>query len=103
MEKTNYNGWTNYATWRVNLEVFDSMTPEDFDLDEENIGSVDVYDFSQSMKDYISEMLEMGTPDGLAKDYAFAFLSDVNFYEIAEHFLDAHLSPTDEARANGGR
>ena len=20
-----YNGWTNYATWRVNLEIFDGM------------------------------------------------------------------------------
>ncbi len=20
---TKYNGWTNYATWRVNLEIFD--------------------------------------------------------------------------------
>jgi len=20
-----YNGWTNYATWRVNLEIFDGI------------------------------------------------------------------------------
>ena len=20
-----YNGWTNYATWRVNLEIFDGL------------------------------------------------------------------------------
>jgi hypothetical protein len=23
MKKETYNGWTNYATWRVNLEIFD--------------------------------------------------------------------------------
>ena len=23
MTKETYNGWTNYATWRVNLEMFD--------------------------------------------------------------------------------
>ena len=23
MTDKTYNGWTNYATWRVNLEVFD--------------------------------------------------------------------------------
>ncbi len=25
-----YNGWANYETWRVNLEMLDGMTPEDF-------------------------------------------------------------------------
>jgi len=25
----NYNGWTNYATWRVNLEMFDGMSPRE--------------------------------------------------------------------------
>lgn len=103
MEKTNYNGWTNYATWRVNLEVFDGMTPEDFDLNPEDLGSVDFYEFGEAMKDYIEEMIDMGTPDGIAKDYAFAFLSDVNFFEIADRFIDAHIVPTDETRSNGGR
>ena len=23
-----YNGWTNYETWRVNLEIFDGYEPE---------------------------------------------------------------------------
>jgi hypothetical protein len=26
-----YNGWTNYETWRVNLEIFDGISGEDFD------------------------------------------------------------------------
>ena len=30
MNDTKYNGWTNYATWRVNLEIFDGM---DFEQD----------------------------------------------------------------------
>ena len=25
MNDKTYNGWTNYATWRVNLEIFDGM------------------------------------------------------------------------------
>ena len=25
---SNYNGWTNYETWRIQLEVIDGMTPE---------------------------------------------------------------------------
>lgn len=26
-----YNGWTNYATWRVNLEMFDGMQIDPLD------------------------------------------------------------------------
>ena len=28
MTDTKYNGWTNYATWRVNLEMFDGFEPD---------------------------------------------------------------------------
>ena len=28
------------------------------------------------------------TPEGLALDYALAFMSDVNWYEIASHMLE---------------
>ena len=34
MTDRTYNGWTNYATWRVNLEMFDGWDPTDvFDTD----------------------------------------------------------------------
>jgi hypothetical protein len=103
MEKTTYNGWMNYATWRVNLEIFDSMEPEDFDLDAEDLGSVDLYELAEAMKDYAEQMIEQGSQDGLAKDYALAFLGDVNWYEIAEVWVEAHIVPTDETRSYGGR
>jgi hypothetical protein len=103
MEKTNYNGWMNYATWRVNLEIFDSMEPEDFDIKDEDLGSADVYELAQAMKDYAEQMIEQGSQDGLAKDYALAFLGDVNWYEIAEVWVEAHIVPTDETRSYGGR
>jgi hypothetical protein len=103
MEKTTYNGWTNYATWRVNLEIFDSMEPQDLDLDPDQLDSVDLSDLSDSMKDYAEQMIEQGSQDGLAKDYALAFLGDVNWYEIAEMWVDAHIVPTDKTRSYGGR
>ena len=28
-ENTKHNGWTNYATWRINLEIFDGYDNED--------------------------------------------------------------------------
>jgi hypothetical protein len=103
MEKTTYNGWMNYATWRVNLEIFDSMNPEDLDLKDEDLGSVDLCELADAMNDYANEMIEQGSQDGLAKDYALAFLGDVNWYEIAEVWVEAHIVPTDETRSYGGR
>lgn len=76
-----YNGWTNYATWRVNLEMFDGQPAEWLDRDS------DPYDAGQSLRELALEyMAEQAS--GLALDYAEAFLADVNWYEIAEHMLD---------------
>jgi hypothetical protein len=86
MEK--YNGWTNYATWRVNLEIFDGMTvAEYFDLTQ------DAYDLGQQLKDYAIETVEFSDSQakGLALDYAMAFLDNVNWSEIAEHMIEEKM------------
>jgi len=74
-----YNGWTNYQTWRINLEVFDGFDIEGY--------SNDVYELSNELKTYIEDYLSETTNEGLALDYAMAFISEVNFYEIAENLL----------------
>ena len=73
---TDYNGWTNYATWRVNLEIFD--------------GSEGPWDH-HSAKEFAEEIICETSPEGLARDYALAFLSEVNWYEIASHYTAADL------------
>lgn len=83
MSETTYNGWTNYATWRVNLELFDGQTIEDiFGYQEE-----DAYLLGKMLKDRAEEYVEDTSVEGIARDYAYAFLSDVNWYEIAEHMV----------------
>ena len=84
-----YNGWTNYATWRVNLEIFDKMTLDDFGIeyDEEDNNMIDTSDFADTLKNYVEEHIEE-TSEGIAKDYALAFVSDVNWYELAEHMIE---------------
>jgi len=80
-----YNGWTNYATWRVRLEIFEGFDPSDYysDLDTD-----DTYSLSKCLQDYAEQVLfECATVEGLAADYARAFLSDVNWYEIADAML----------------
>jgi hypothetical protein len=69
-----YNGWTNYATWRVNLEIFDGLYS---DMEGERATA-------EGCKDYAEEVVsESG--EGLALDYAMAFLDDVDWQSIADH------------------
>ena len=74
MNDTKYNGWTNYATWRVNLEIFDGLRS---DMDNETFTA-------ESCQDYAEEVVFGETEDGLVADYARAFMSAVNWHEIAE-------------------
>ena len=69
MEKC--NGWTNYATWRVNLEILSDMEFE------EQVSA-------DYLKDLVEELVFIDVKDCLAADYARAFIAQVNFYEIAE-------------------
>lgn len=82
MEK--HNGWTNYATWRVNIEIFDGMdAAEYFDMDQS------AYDLGQDLKYHAIEIVESSCDaSGLALDYALAFMDDVNWREIAQHIID---------------
>ena len=83
--KKSYNGWTNYATWRVNLEMFDSdVWVEEFDE------SVSIYDASKLLQDYAEEYIFQTSTEGLARDYALAFLWDVNWREIAESIYSTY-------------
>jgi len=69
-----YNGWTNYATWRVNLELFDG------DNERWSHGSPD------GMREFAELLITESTDEGVGRDYAMAFLDEVNWQEIAEHY-----------------
>jgi hypothetical protein len=89
MKDTTYNGWTNYATWRVNLEMFDGASPDDFGLTRSQMG--DDYELSQCLKDNARDIIENTSTEGIARDYAMAFLDDVNWREIAQHMIDDYV------------
>jgi hypothetical protein len=83
-DEKGYNGWANYATWRVMLEMFDGydtetpVTPEYCEELAEDIVSTDC-------------------PAGLALDYARAFLSNVDWREIANAINEANdLTPEED-------
>ena len=77
MNTEKYNGWTNYATWRINLEIFDGLSS---DMDGEHFTG-------ESCKEYAEGVIfsEFEGTDCLACDYAQAFLLEVNWHEIADH------------------
>lgn len=88
--KEEYNGWSNYATWRVKLELWDN-----FSLDSLDESFDDIYIFSEYIKEQTDEMLELSNMDldktvSLVHDYAMAFVSDVNWYEIAESIAESY-------------
>jgi hypothetical protein len=88
MTDTKYNGWTNYATWRINLEIFDGFDVEEY---YSNLDQDDAHGLGQSLRDYAEQVIfECGecNPNTLAGSYAMAFLDDVNWYEIAKHMLE---------------
>lgn len=90
MNDTKYNGWTNYATWRVNLEMFDAWSLSDvWQLDDIDMASVTDFKLGEILQDYAeTRMNEDATSESIALSYAMAFLSDVNWSEIARRIID---------------
>ena len=91
MSDKKHNGWTNYATWRVNLEIIDG-----YDWHEEYAPDAD----------YVRELVEyavFGNGPELKKDllknsFANAFLSEVNYYEIAENLINEAINEKEETQ-----
>lgn len=95
MDDKTYNGWTNYATWRVNLEIIDgiSWVKEDISGSEDKLTISDIMDFMRDVA--FQAVTEHGTLEGLAVDYAMAFLDDVNWAEIARQVIENYPALTE--------
>ena len=78
--KNDYNGWTNYATWRINLELFNDMDVTDY---------FDELPTTEMLEDYVENIVfDHSGNMGLMEDYARAFLCNVNYYEILEYIRE---------------
>jgi len=79
---TTYNGWTNFETWKVNLEFWDGS-----DIAEDT--QLTVYELSQRLQELTEEhVYETTETNSFAQSIAIAFLSEVNWMEIAQTKLD---------------
>ena len=90
-ENTKYNGWTNYATWRitnyatwrVNLEILDDYVSS---LVGDGPQWPDIETCAANLEETVEEVITNygEITGGLILDYARAFVSDVDYREIAE-------------------
>lgn len=95
MKDTTYNGWSNYETWRINLEIFDGFDPYDY---YSNLKADDAAELGINLKQYAEEVIFecAEVPNGLARDYALAFLENVNWREIAQCLLETYADEETE-------
>ena len=68
-----HNGWSNYATWRVNLEIIDGI-------------EIETKTCAATIQEIVEDVVfsQYDGTNSLMYDYASAFISEVNFYEIAQ-------------------
>jgi len=74
-----YNGWSNYATWRVNLEIL-----SDIQWVEEEIEILSPEMLEEYVENAVFENNGITGHLGLMEDYARAFLANVDYREIYE-------------------
>jgi hypothetical protein len=74
-----YNGWTNYWTWKYNLEILNEEYWREL-IEEGQFSSI--YDLSEAIKDDANELAGQVSPNW-AQDWVDAAFSEVNWREIA--------------------
>ena len=77
-----YNGWTNYETWLVNLEMGITDDPHAFE-------SRNLDDLIVELRDYAEHVLE--SDNTLATNFVNIILSKVDWREIAEAVLEQSM------------
>lgn len=94
MEHKEYNGWFNYETWLVNLWLSNDQDSYDMvrDLITDPYGDRAVFDLADALKKYIEESNPLADQANLFSDLINAAIGEVNFDEIAEHWIDDYRS-----------
>ena len=84
---TEYNGWTNWETWKVNLELLDGLDSSDLSI--EHYTQDEYYEAGEVIREFVEEVIcheyEAG---GFVTGIVSGFLSDVNWSELAKMFID---------------
>lgn len=92
MDTQKYNGWTNYATWLVNLhfenlDFTDEVESGCFD----NMNKDDLLGYVASwIQEYVESYLEevVDTNNCFVQDLINSTINDVDWHDIADHYVD---------------
>lgn len=105
-DEKGYNGWTNYETWRINLEILDDYPESSPETIEEFAEKDDAHGLSEVLEECVDDVLTnygQTKEDDLCLSYARAFVQEVNFYEIAQHMIDDYWSEKQYEAKNAKR
>ena len=85
---TKYNGWTNHSTWMVNLWFDNFNFTDDLQKFEDCTTSDEVLDnITYEIQLTVEEYVELYNREGFILDVIQSTLNEVNYQEIAEHYL----------------
>lgn len=89
MEKTDYNGWKNKATWLVNVHLTNNKEYEillkgfvERAQDHRHLVTI--------LQDHLSDMLTNEDRDPLENDLLTYAFYDVDWYELADHYFSEY-------------
>lgn len=80
-----YNGWTNYETWCVNLWL--SNDSNDYNTVKDICRGGKDYDAAQRLKEFVEE-LQPDLEASMFSDLLNAAISEVNWMEVAQAFRE---------------
>lgn len=108
MEHKQYNGWYNYETWLVNLWLGNEQHTENAISDyvkenklrdlEDDSYTEDVLTLADWLEEFVDKMNPLGSDASMFSDLLGAALSEVNWREIASHYIEDYREPIKEHR-----
>lgn len=87
---SDYNGWTNYETWLINVWLDNDEMLHEMALDALRASPQEsIYDFGKRVREFVETLVMEEVPTfGLVADLLGAALSEVNWRELAEAWMD---------------
>jgi hypothetical protein len=88
-DEKGYNGWKNYETWCIALWIDneEGLYHEVCDMAYSYRHKED-YELADALKEFIEEMNPLSNDASIWSDLLGAALSEVDWFEIAEHYKD---------------
>ena len=91
MKNDTLEDFTNRETWLVNFKLFANKDLEDFWAESEDPSTTEVIGadtLADRLKEFAETHVKESTQEGLARDFALAYLERVQWREIAQSMID---------------